>query len=161
MGTPDSAQTTLRKVTHLAREDLRWLLEVSVAEGFRIVEQLILDYESGQNRFGKPGEVLYAVWDETIIGVGGINLEPDPLMPYAGRIRRVYIAPSFRGRGYGRLLVSRLVTQGLQHFASVTCNVGDLPSCSFYEHLGFVPVEGRPFTHIWQGSGAQGDHPSR
>ena len=150
-GRPDPV--TLRQVAHLDREELRWLLEISLSEGFRIVVRLINEYESGQNRFDKPGEVLYAVWDETIIGVGGINQEPDPLMPHAGRIRRVYVAPSYRGRGLGGLLVRRLVTEGLQHFTSVTCNVGDLPARAFYEHLGFAPVEGHSLTHIWQGSG--------
>ena len=152
-------QVTLRQVTHLDREELRWLLEISLSEGFRIVERLIREYDSGQNRFDKTGEVLYAVRDEATVGVGGINQEPDPLKPRAGRIRRVYVAPSVRGRGQGRLLVSRLVAEWLQHFSGITCNVGILPSRPFYERLGFVPVAGYSFTHVWQG--AQGDHQSQ
>ena len=138
----------LHRVKHLSREDFQELLETSLGEGFGMVRRLIEEYESGENRFNKPEEALYVVRDRSIVGVGGITREPDLRMKDAGRIRRVYVAPSHRGKGYGRLLVTRLVTEGLEHFTSITCNVGKLPAWTFYEHLGFAPIQGYSFTHI-------------
>ena len=141
----------LHRVDHLGREDIQELLEASIGEGFGIVRKLIGQYESSESRFDKPGELLYTIRDGSIIGVGGLTREPDRRMQGAGRIRRLYVAPSHRGKGYGRLLVTRLVTEGLEHFISITCNVGNLLSRTFYEHLGFVPIQGYSFTHICQG----------
>jgi predicted GNAT family acetyltransferase len=106
------------------------------------------EWESGENRFDKTGETLFAVLDDGIVAVGGINQEPDARFPSAGRIRRVYVSRSHRGKGDGTLLVTELVAEGLRYFPNITCNVGDLPARVFYERLGFAPVQGYSFTHI-------------
>lgn len=73
--------------------DLDPLLEDSQQEGFRFLTRLSREYLNGENRFDKPSEGLYGVFNEkdVIVGIGGINIDPYSKNPRVGRVRRTML----------------------------------------------------------------------
>ncbi len=124
------------------------LLDASRAEGFGLVERLLSDWREGRNRFGAPGERLLAcVEGEVIVGICGVNREPDRACERTGRLRRLYLLPDYRGRGLASVLVARLITFAGGHWERLTVNCGPLPVGPFYERFGFVPLDHSGLTH--------------
>jgi len=125
------------------------ILRASREEGHRMVERLLNDFRSGANRFDQPGEALFAhLAGEAVIAAGGLNLEQETRFGRAGRIRRLYVSPQYRGKGLGRSLVEAIASFTSEHHDVLTVNVGKLPAYGFYEQLGFTPVEHPGITHI-------------
>jgi GNAT superfamily N-acetyltransferase len=125
------------------------ILWASRAEGHNMVHRLVEEFHAGVNRFDAVGELLCAHFlDQVVIAVAGLNQEPDPLYTQAGRIRRLYVLPRFRGKGLARALIDELAQCALPHFDRLTVNVGKLDARGFYEHLGFMPVQHACITHI-------------
>ena len=121
----------------------------SQAEGHNMVNRLLTDFRAGVNRFDAPGEALYAHFSgQVLVAVAGMNQEADPSYPRAGRIRRLYVVPRFRGRGLACNLMEELTGCAVTHFDTLTINVGKLDSRGFYEHLGFKPVQHPGITHV-------------
>lgn len=113
------------KIGDIDAFDSTRILAESNAEGYGMVERLLCDYRSGKNRFDKTGECLFAYLSEGIlIGVAGLNIEPDSSLSNAGRIRRFYIVPSFRGKGLGRRLIEIIEFNARIDFKILTVNVG-------------------------------------
>jgi GNAT superfamily N-acetyltransferase len=130
------------------------LLDASRAEGHNMVNRLLRDFRAGTNRFDAPGEILLAHAEgQTIVGVGGLNLEPECSFARAGRVRRLYILPRCRAHGLGRSLVDGLASFAASHHDRLTVNVGKLAAGGFYEHLGFTPVEHAHITHVMELTG--------
>lgn len=78
------------------------LLQASLDEGYDFIQKLIYEYETGVNRFDGPGAALLGVYlDDHLIAVGGI--QPDPYLKIltVGRVRHVYVLPSYRRYGVG------------------------------------------------------------
>ena len=123
------------------------LVEISRAEGFPFVERLVREWESGDNRFAKPGEIFLGSYaDDVLVGCGGLNRDPYSGDPDEGRIRHVYFEPSVRGLGLGGVLVRELIRRATPAFVRlrlVTRQAGP-----FYEHLGFRPASGADVTHV-------------
>jgi GNAT superfamily N-acetyltransferase len=124
------------------------LAEISRAEGFPFVERLVREWETGENRFARPGEVFLGSYvDDVLVGFGGLNCDPYSGDPDEGRIRHVYFDPSVRGLGLGGVLVRELVRRAEPAFLRlrlVTRQAGP-----FYEHLGFLPATGPNVTHVF------------
>ncbi|MHC4597916.1 MAG: GNAT family N-acetyltransferase [Planctomycetota bacterium] len=124
------------------------ILDASRSEGYNMVNRLLADFRAGTNRFDAPGELLLAqLSGNGIVAVAGLNRERDESLPRAGRIRRLYVVPDFRGRGLGRSLVDEITAAAPSHFGTLTVNVGKLDAHGFYENLGFSPVEHPRITH--------------
>jgi hypothetical protein len=67
----------INKVTSIQDYNLEMLLAESKSQGYQFIQKLIDEYESGHNRFDKPGESLYvAMINEAVVGVGGLNIDP-------------------------------------------------------------------------------------
>lgn len=113
-----------------------------------MVNRLVADFKSGSNRFDALGEALFVhLVDNSVVAVAGLNREPDKSLPRAGRIRRLYVMPDFRGKGLGRRLVDGIMSAAMPDFGMLTVNVGKLDADGFYEHLGFISVDHPSVTH--------------
>jgi GNAT superfamily N-acetyltransferase len=116
----------------------------ALAEGFRQVERLAADWETGTTRFDRDGETLLAArLNGVLVGVGGLTIEP--VVPGALRMRRFYVRPAFRRIGVGRQLVTALLA-GVEGDRSITVNAGPA-SIGFWESLGFNPDPRDGHTH--------------
>ena len=120
------------------------LIQASRAEGFRFLERLREEWDSGENRFSNEGEALFVAHDvraldaPSLAGIGGVNRDPYVSDPSVGRIRRLYVAPQHRRQGVARALVLRVLTTAPEHFTRVRVNTDTPAADRFYLALGFL-----------------------
>jgi GNAT superfamily N-acetyltransferase len=141
----------IREVSQLPDEILK-LVEQSSAEGFQFVARLVDDWNRDANRFSVQGECFVeARCDESLVAVGGLNLDPYADSLSVSRLRHVYVIPDFRRRGVGRAVVDHLVDQARMRFHSVRLRTDTPDAAQFYETLGFRKLSGDPdATHaLW------------
>ena len=137
------------EIDSIDAQDWTPILSDSTAEGYGMVECLLRDYRQGKNQFNETGECLFALLEaHTVIGVAGLNIEPDSSFSNAGRIRRFYIVPSFRGKGLGKALLAVIESRAREYFGRLTVNVGTSGAYGFYESLGFETLESESITHL-------------
>lgn len=116
------------------------LLAESKHQGFRFLERLINDFESGANRFEEPGEALFAVFiDSLCVGIGGVNRDPSG-NPGLGRVRRVYVSIEHQGNGIGRVLMESIESWSKDHFDALSLFTDTQAASRFYESLGYHSV---------------------
>ena len=134
------------------------LLRRSEEEGYRHLRRLVDDLRTGANTFERRGEELYALElppdptssiespteDSDFVGVVGLNDNGDG----RGRLRRLYIDPTFRQRGLGARLVQACVAASL--FPTVVVNAGNPEARAFYDHLGWNPSNEVGITHTFR-----------
>jgi GNAT superfamily N-acetyltransferase len=117
------------------------LLEESAAEGHRMLVRLAGNWQSGRNRFARPGEMLMGAFrDGKLAGVCGLSIDPYFDDPRAGRVRHLYVSQSSRKLGIGRNLV-RCILEGAAISFDYLNVRAPREAFGFYERLGFVPVE--------------------
>ena len=103
-------------------------------EGFRLLDRLISDWDSGALRFDQEGEVLLGVFEEgRLIAVGGVRRQAEGV----GRVSRVYVHPQWRRRGVGARLLKHLIDQSRPWFSSLSLRTDTAEAAVFYETLGF------------------------
>ena len=126
------------KLEQLPLDDLEPLVQESLAQGFDFVQRLVDDYLCGANRFERPGEALFGVYEGgRLIAVGGLNRDPYLADGHTGRVRHVYVLAAWRRRGVGRLLVRRIVEQARPHYRRLTLRTLNPKADPFYRALGF------------------------
>ena len=119
-------------------EEIRSLAQAAQAEGYRFLNRLVQDLESGENRFDKSGEALFGVYESNeLIAVGGLNVDPYSVDKRVGRVRRVYVKPSHRRRGVGALLLKAIVEQAKGRFDTLHLRTDTEAASAFYCSLGF------------------------
>jgi GNAT superfamily N-acetyltransferase len=119
----------------------------AAAEGFIHIERLWDEWQSGANRFTRPGEQLIAAWsDSELAGVGGIT--HCHTLPDALRMRRFYIRPAFRRHGIGRGLALTLLAGARPLGKDITLHAPYPASAAFWEAMGFEPDDREGHTHI-------------
>ncbi|MFC4343319.1 GNAT family N-acetyltransferase [Cupriavidus numazuensis] len=119
------------------------------AQGFNFVRRLTDEWRTGINRFDKPGECLLGViGNGTLIGIGGLNVDPYAADGFTARLRRLYIAKAFRRRGIGEALVAELLQKASLHFRQVRLSTDTESAAAFYLRLGFSAVEDESATHV-------------
>lgn len=109
------------------------------------------DLKNLPGRYARPsGRLLLAVQDGQPAGCGGLTDVPGPNGPIPGwaEMKRVYLAPAFRGRGRGRALAMALL--GVAREAGYTRVVLSTrlrwrEAHALYQSLGFRVIE--PFKH--------------
>jgi GNAT superfamily N-acetyltransferase len=114
------------------------VLKISREEGYDFVQKLYEEFEDGTNRFDTGGAILLgASLEDELLAVGGLH--PDPYLQTAsvGRIRHVYVLPSYRRQGLGRDLVLALIQHARSHFELLTLRTPTKHGDSFYKSLGF------------------------
>jgi len=110
-------------------------------EGFRFLDRLIGDHRSGDNRFARLGEVLLAIRENgRLIAIGGLNIDPFDRSGTTGRLRRLYVDPTCRGRGVGKALAHALENVAVQHFDRLRLFTDHANAARFYRSLGYSEV---------------------
>ena len=125
------------RLTTLDFDQLEPLLASSQGEGFQFVRRLFEEWVSGVNRFQQPGEALFGLRvDGGLVGVGGINRHSES----TGRLRRFYVLPSHRRRGWGRHLLRHILSHAAGHFRWVVLRTDTDSADRFYAACGFTRV---------------------
>lgn len=144
----DTERPAVRRLSTLDTAQLMPLRDEAHAQGFRFLDTLIAEWESGINRFDKPGEALFAVYQSgRLIGIGGLNRAPYAQGQPTGRVRRVYVLAEARRRGIGKLLLEAIVDEARKHFPLLTLRTDTDEGAAFYEALQFSPTDGDDATH--------------
>ena len=139
----------IQQVTHLPPQ-ISTLEKEAVAEGFKFVTRLTLEWHSGSNRFDAPGECLISAYQEQqLVGIGGLSVDPFT-HARTGRLRRVYVSPASRGQQVGRRVVSALLAHAALHFESVRLYTDTAQASTFYLRCGFTLTAEVHATHILQ-----------
>jgi GNAT superfamily N-acetyltransferase len=118
-------------------------------EGYDFIDTLVDDWTNAANRFDGPGEMMLGCFeDETLIAVGGLNVDPFTREPWIGRIRRVYVRREWRNKGIGAAMMTSLIEEASEHFRCVRLRAESPDAARLYERLGFVAIENPDATHI-------------
>ncbi|WLH27660.1 GNAT family N-acetyltransferase [Pseudomonas canadensis] len=144
---PLNANVSIRKLEQLPVQ-IRVLEAQAVAEGFRFLTRLITEWEDGSNRFDRPGECFLGMFcDGQLIAVGGLSCD---LVAGSGvgRLRRVYVERTYRGRQAGRALVVQLLENAAVHFHKVRLSTDTSEAAAFYLRCGFEQVADDTATHV-------------
>lgn len=130
----------------LPQPGLGALRDAAEAEGFGFVQRLMRDWESGANRFARPGEQLVGAFDGVrLLGFAGVNQDPYLRQAGVGRLRHLYVSPGQRGRGIGTALVRHLLRSAA--FYRLRLRTDTAAAAAFYLRLGFHPVADETATH--------------
>jgi GNAT superfamily N-acetyltransferase len=130
----------IKKINQISLKDIAELLEESKDEGFRHIERLLNEFESGVNRFDKPGEALYvAVVANRIVGIGGLNTDPYS-NDTAGRLRRLYVLKECRGQGIGKEITETILGKAKDYYKTIVLKTDNPKASKFYVRLGFSKI---------------------
>lgn len=143
-----AAMIEVRKI-ELPVDGIDGLQAEAKAEGYDFIETLVDDWTSASNRFDAAGEMLLGCFEgETLIAVGGLNVDPFTRDPLIGRIRRVYVRRDWRNKGIGAAMMTWLIEQASESFSCVRLRAGSPDAARLYERLGFVAIENPDATHM-------------
>jgi GNAT superfamily N-acetyltransferase len=124
-------------------DEISALRDEAAAEGYRFVDGLIEEWDSGRYHDGDERNALFAVFrDGALAAVGAVTPDPYDPAPDLLRIRHVYVRPGDRRGGVGRLLAGALVQQGLALAPRLSLNAADSGAAAFWEASGFRPDSG-------------------
>jgi GNAT superfamily N-acetyltransferase len=120
------------------------------SEGHAFVDRLIAEWQAGRNRFDRTGERLLGAWRaDDLAAVCGLNRDPYANDAQIGRLRHLYVGPSWRGTGLARRLIEALLA-GPHPFRVIRLRTTSAAAAGMYEHLGFAPTAAADVTHIWR-----------
>jgi ribosomal protein S18 acetylase RimI-like enzyme len=140
----------IERLSHGTIECWSDLVAESLAEGFRFLERLDVEWRSGANRFDKPGEALFLAKSGTrTVGICGLNVDPYAGDPQIGRVRHLYVAASHRRQGIGRALVNHVINEATSSFNRLTLRTSSESAAAFYRTLGFTESSTIPDTTHW------------
>jgi N-acetylglutamate synthase-like GNAT family acetyltransferase len=123
--------------------DLPEWMAAAAREDFEPMQWLRDDWETGANRFSKPGEAFYIARIEgRLVGVCGVNQEPFADDASIGRLRRLYVLPGYRRMGVGRQLVRRALDDSGEHSSRIRLRTTSEQGAAFFEAIGFRSVAG-------------------
>jgi GNAT superfamily N-acetyltransferase len=126
------------------------MLAESEVSGYRFLRRVADEWESGVNRFARPGEaLLVAERGGQWVGVCGLSIDPYLDDPRVGRVRNVYVLAACRRTGIGRRLVERAIELAHGRFERLRLRGEEEGPARLYESLGFHPRPGlSDCTHI-------------
>jgi len=134
---------------HQLPEDICSLASEARAQGFRFLDRLILEFESGANRFEREGEALFAIFDAGYcVGIGGVNVDPISEASDIGRVRRVFVSSLVRGKGLGKLLMSEIEVWSHSKFTKLQLFTDTESASAFYEAIGYERVQENRVSHV-------------
>ncbi|TXK70654.1 GNAT family N-acetyltransferase [Paenibacillus sp. N3.4] len=140
----------ITKVNHVETYKLMRLVEESTSEGFRHLKRLMTDYEAGTNKFDRYGEALFiAIKSGDIVGICGLNQDPHTGDKEVGRVRRLYVSPSVRRFGIGRMLMDSVIVEARNYYQMLVLKTDNPVADLFYQSIGFsVKVDSENDTHF-------------
>ena len=146
------------RLDDLALSRFAEMLAESEAAGYGFLRRVVDEWESGANRFSRPGEaLLVAEMRGRWVGVCGLSIDPYLDDPRVGRVRNVYILAHCRRNGVGRRLVVEAIVRARGHFDRLRLRGEEEGPARLYESLGFRPCPDIPdCTHILEWCGGTG-----
>lgn len=128
----------IERLVELPVDGLGALIVNSERAGSRFVRRLAEEWDSGANRFDRPGEALFAAWiGGRMVGVCGLNVDPYANEPGIGRVRHLYVLSGDRRLGIGERLVAEVIQAARSPFTTLRLRTGNPVAARLYEKLGF------------------------
>jgi ribosomal protein S18 acetylase RimI-like enzyme len=128
----------IERVSGAPTDRLAALLAESERQGFRFVRRLVEEWESGANRFDRPGEALFvARVGDDVVGVCGLNVDPYAGDSTIGRVRHLYVLVPHRRSGIGEQLVADVLEAARGRFERLHLRATNAIAARLYERLGF------------------------
>jgi len=138
----------VQRIRHLPIQEFTEMLAESKMAGFRAIERLVTDWETGINRFDRPGEALFiARQGDRILGLCGLNRDPYTDSNQIGRVRRLYVMQDNRRQGIGQIVVNRVIEVAKLSFDRLHVRTTNPIAAQFYQSLGFMPCHDESVTH--------------
>lgn len=138
----------IQRIRHLPIQEFTEILAESEMDGFRAIDRLVTDWETGINRFDRPGEALFiARKGNRILGVCGLNCDPYIDSSQIGRVRRLYVMQDSRRQGIGRTLVHQIIEVAKLSFDRLHVRTTNPIAAQFYQSLGFMLCHNESATH--------------
>lgn len=132
---------TIHQLEQLAKDALQ--------DGYKIVRRTIDQWVSGENQFDKYQEVLYAVEiDQSIVAIGGINIDPYLMDDDIGRVRHFYVHRQYRQKGIARALLELVLKEKAAHYTVIRLTTNNEAAMQLYEEFGFKKVVEFKATHV-------------
>ncbi|MCI3878958.1 GNAT family N-acetyltransferase [Acinetobacter higginsii] len=118
------------------------LIQYSECEGFRFLNRLKQDFQSGTNCFDRIGEALFVVYDQhdTLIAIGGVNQDPFAESQRVGRLRRFYIHPDYRANQIGTHLLGHIEQYAKAYFERLELFTDTTQAAHFYQSRGYQSI---------------------
>jgi GNAT superfamily N-acetyltransferase len=150
-----NSEFSVIRLHDLPPDRLAGLVAESERDGLAFLRRLVAEWESGDNRFDRPGEALFAaVGDGRVVGVCGLNTDPYLTTGRVGRVRHLYVAAECRRRGIGTKLVAAVMLAAQGAFDRLRLRTESESAARFYQSLGFQPCAGEPAcTHVLELTG--------
>lgn len=127
--------------------DLHEFRAEAAERGFRFVERLHAEWMDGTNRFAQAGELLVGAFTTgRLAAIAGLNHDPYETDRKVGRLRHLYVLERYRRQGIGAALVRHILANA-GVFREIRLRTDNPHAASFYESLGFEPVDGASATH--------------
>jgi GNAT superfamily N-acetyltransferase len=124
------------------------LRDEASARGFRFLERLASEWESGANRFAQSGECLLGAYrDRRLIGTGGLNRDPYAASEDIARLRHVYVLAACRRQGAASAITLDLIARAQGWFRQIRLRTDSTAADAFYLRLGFTPIVDPQATH--------------
>jgi ribosomal protein S18 acetylase RimI-like enzyme len=128
----------IERVSGAPTDRLATLVAESERQGFRFVRRLVEEWESGANRFDRPGEALFvARVGDDVVGVCGLNVDPYAGDSTIGRVRHLYVLVPHRRSGIGEQLVADVLEAARGRFERLRLRTTNAIAARLYERLGF------------------------
>ena len=145
-----SGRAQIERLTEVPPGPFDPLVVESESAGYRLVRRLVDEWASGENRFDRPGEVLFAAWmDGRLIGACGLNVDPYTKAAGVGRVRHLYVLSAYRRLGVGGRLVGLVVDAARGRFGRPRLSTQNPEAARLYERMGFTRSAGAPdHTHF-------------
>ncbi|MBE9178483.1 GNAT family N-acetyltransferase [Oculatella sp. LEGE 06141] len=138
----------IQRIRYLPTQEFTEILAESKMAGFRAIERLVTDWETGINRFDRPGEALFiARQGDRILGVCGLNRDPYIDSSQIGRVRRLYVMQDSRRQGIGQILVYQVIEVAKFSFNRLHVRTTNPIAAQFYQSLGFMLCHDESATH--------------
>ena len=135
---PVNHENELIEITDENIGGLHSLIEESTRVGYNFLQRTIDDWNSGANKFDRPGEKLWGLFlGKDLIGVGGLNIDPYSLIPKVGRVRHLYVREAQRRAGYATLIMNKIMEEACHSFTELRLFTDNPVASAFYEKLGF------------------------
>ena len=118
------------------------LIQYSECEGFRFLNRLKQDFQSGTNCFDRIGEALFVVYDQhdTLIAIGGVNQDPLAESKRVGRLCRFYIHPDYRDKKIGTYLLMHIEQYVKTYFERLDLFTDTAQAAQFYQSRGYQSI---------------------
>lgn len=118
------------------------LIAESQQQGHDFIVRMKDEWGSGKNRFQLQNEILFGLYtsEGTLVGIGGLNLDPYLSDPSVGRVRHVYVLEAYRNKGFAKLLVQQIMDHAKSRFRLLRLRTHNPDAYRLYESLGFSRV---------------------